>query len=109
MRYLASLGLHRFWYGGTGGNSNRFASEAQCESVCVAPPGSASCYLPPVPGVCTGRLQRWAYQPQYSQCTPFQYGGCLGNNNRYMDQVYCDVVDTGPWHVMCRPSARPAV
>ena len=30
----------RFWYGGCGGNGNRFATRAECEQRCKSPPGT---------------------------------------------------------------------
>ena len=36
----------RFWFGGEGGNKNRFPDHETCSKVCIDPPGSARCYLP---------------------------------------------------------------
>jgi len=80
----------RFWYGGSGGNKNRFKDHDSCEEVCINPPGSARCYLPKIEGVCTGNDQRWFYDSRYKQCNSFRYGGCLGNNNRFVKKSACE-------------------
>ena len=36
----------QFWFGGEGGNRNKFGDEADCRSRCVEPHGSAKCFLP---------------------------------------------------------------
>ena len=32
-------GCTRFWYGGEGGNRNRFETKEECDAVCVEPTG----------------------------------------------------------------------
>jgi len=80
----------RFWFGGEGGNRNRFPDQASCTNVCIDPPGSARCYLPKVEGVCTGNDERWFYDSKYKQCNSFRYGGCLGNSNRFVKRSTCE-------------------
>jgi len=80
----------RFWYGGNEGSSNRFPDQESCENVCISPPGSARCYLPKIEGVCTGNDLRWYYDNKYKQCNSFQYGGCLGNSNRFLERAKCE-------------------
>lgn len=80
----------RFYFAGPGGNDNNFPDLENCESVCVNPPGSARCYLPKVAGVCTGNDVRWFYDQKYKQCSSFQYGGCLGNANRFLEKDDCE-------------------
>ena len=36
----------QFWFGGEGGNRNKFGDEAECRQRCVEPHGSAKCFLP---------------------------------------------------------------
>ena len=35
----------QFWFGGRGGNGNKFLNEKECHENCVDPHGSAKCYL----------------------------------------------------------------
>uniref|UniRef100_A0A914YI71 BPTI/Kunitz inhibitor domain-containing protein n=1 Tax=Panagrolaimus superbus TaxID=310955 RepID=A0A914YI71_9BILA len=49
--YDASEGrCSQFWYGGCGGNENKFATKEMCETICVEPPNTGRCYLPKVEG-----------------------------------------------------------
>ena len=72
----------RFWYGGSGGNNNNFNDKETCEEICVDPIGRDACELPQVAGPCDGYYTRWSYDAKSKNCKQFQYGGCLGNNNR---------------------------
>ena len=47
-------GCRRFWYGGIGGNQNRFESEETCVKNCIEPAGPDLCFLPKVAGRCGG-------------------------------------------------------
>ncbi|CRL07350.1 CLUMA_CG020329, isoform A [Clunio marinus] len=76
-------GCSRFWYGGCGGNENRFDSEIECKEICVEPTGKDSCLLPKIHGPCTGYYPMWHYDSDRNTCTQFIYGGCLGNANRF--------------------------
>ena len=76
------LYLSRFWWGGSGGNENKFESKEICEEVCVDPVGKDACELPRVSGPCEGYYPRWGYDPKAKSCQQFIYGGCLGNNNK---------------------------
>ena len=35
----------QFWFGGQGGNRNKYLDEKECHDNCVDPPGSSRCYL----------------------------------------------------------------
>lgn len=76
-------GCSRFWYGGCGGNKNRFESEGECKETCVEPSGKDVCHLPKIHGPCTGYYPMWHYDSDRNTCTQFIYGGCLGNTNRF--------------------------
>ncbi|XP_069673465.1 papilin isoform X4 [Periplaneta americana] len=83
-------GCSRFWYGGCGGNDNRFSSQEECREKCVEPPGRDACYLPKIAGPCEGYYPHWYYDPERQQCGQFIYGGCLGNNNRFETREDCE-------------------
>ncbi|XP_038104409.1 papilin isoform X3 [Culex quinquefasciatus] len=76
-------GCGRFWYGGCGGNKNRFDSADECKDVCEAPEGKDKCQLPKITGPCTGYYPMWYYDTDRNTCSQFTYGGCLGNANRF--------------------------
>ncbi|XP_013398726.1 papilin isoform X2 [Lingula anatina] len=91
-----------FQYGGCNANENNFKSKAECESECVkvTPTASAKvqedgvitidrCLLPKDPGPCLASLSYWAYNATWGYCTQFEYGGCLGNSNRFLTQEEC--------------------
>ncbi|KAK5647606.1 hypothetical protein RI129_002498 [Pyrocoelia pectoralis] len=101
-----------FYYGGCGGNSNNFESEQHCEQRCKtiiitpAPPTASPaapvtigpfqpgtkylCTLPPLVGPCGSEYERWYYNPSIDACEPFNYGGCLGNHNKFYDKYSCE-------------------
>uniref|UniRef100_A0A3B4X0D2 BPTI/Kunitz inhibitor domain-containing protein n=1 Tax=Seriola lalandi dorsalis TaxID=1841481 RepID=A0A3B4X0D2_SERLL len=97
-----------FWYSGCGGNENRFKTQRECETVCVTPGGredvisrknkivhvcvllSAQCQLDADAGLqCEDYVQAWFYDKNIAACTPFWYGGCGGNANRFNTEHEC--------------------
>ncbi|KAA0708973.1 Low-density lipoprotein receptor-related protein 11 [Triplophysa tibetana] len=47
------------------------------------------CSLPPVVGPCKGVFPRWYYDAVTGQCLHFQYGGCKGNHNNFLQKSDC--------------------
>lgn len=109
----------QFYYGGCGGNENRFASETDCEQRCrqtdVRPPPPTPepitrqthpytqptrrptiarqrdhCLLSTAQGGCEERLRRYYYDKTYGICTQFLYTGCDGNENNFETLEECE-------------------
>ncbi|XP_044214882.1 collagen alpha-6(VI) chain isoform X2 [Thunnus albacares] len=92
-----------FWYGGCGGNANRFRTENECFRTCGThnlntlprpQPTSfnsrESCFLGQDPGNCQNYTMMWFFDTVQSECSRFWYGGCGGNNNRFKTQEECE-------------------
>ncbi|KAL6489035.1 hypothetical protein MHYP_G00027760 [Metynnis hypsauchen] len=76
-----------FWYGGCGGNNNRFRTEIECMETCSP---YYVCLLKNDPGPCRAYELKWFYDTEVNQCTQFWYGGCDGNANRFDTQEKCE-------------------
>lgn len=76
-------GCSRFWYSGCGGNANRFDNIDDCNNTCQNPKGKDACKVPSIHGPCTGYFQKYYYDSDRNICSPFVWGGCLGNTNRF--------------------------
>ncbi|XP_032423103.1 collagen alpha-3(VI) chain isoform X7 [Xiphophorus hellerii] len=101
-----------FWFGGCGGNENRFDSEELCLKNCMrsapqpepeeqrgeqleilpAPAAITSvdiCQLPKEEGKCAKFVLKWHFDAASSSCSRFWYGGCDGNQNRFDTYEQC--------------------
>ncbi|XP_057257649.1 collagen alpha-1(XI) chain isoform X5 [Pezoporus wallicus] len=94
------------WYGGCGGNANRFEAEAECISKCLKPSAEKTMQQPPLEkrlssvmdicrlqkdeGTCRNFVLKWYYDPTTKSCARFWYGGCGGNDNRFNTQKECE-------------------
>lgn len=95
----------QFYYGGCGGNENRFPTEAACAQRCpaekaqppVSPPDNNTrqpsdeekCFLRPDIGNCNSNVTRWYYDSSQGLCDEFEYGGCGGNGNNFENEEEC--------------------
>ncbi|XP_004530678.1 papilin isoform X3 [Ceratitis capitata] len=96
----------QFYYGGCGGNENKFQTEEACTQRCEkkpepepAPPAPAPaplsrtkevCQYSPDAGDCSAYIQQWFYDREAQACRQFYYGGCGGNDNRFETFEECN-------------------
>ncbi|XP_039662109.1 collagen alpha-6(VI) chain [Perca fluviatilis] len=92
-----------FWYGGCGGNANRFNTENECARTCGAHnpnilpipelasfASKDSCFLSQDQGGCQNYTMMWFFDTEQRECSRFWYGGCGGNGNRFKTQDECE-------------------
>ncbi|XP_044160801.1 collagen alpha-3(VI) chain isoform X3 [Bufo gargarizans] len=100
---------NQVWYGGCGGNANRFDTEAECINRCqktsvektmqlptletkALAVGPEACKLPKEKGTCQQYVLNWHYDSETKSCARFWYGGCGGNENRFKTQKECEKI-----------------
>ncbi|XP_029909402.1 inter-alpha-trypsin inhibitor [Myripristis murdjan] len=91
-----------FIYKGEGGNENRFTHERECIRNCstraeeIYPiDETQACHFPHTKGQCSGQYLRYYYDSVHDKCKKFLYTGCVGNGNRFFDQVSCNATCDG--------------
>ncbi|XP_016298464.1 collagen alpha-6(VI) chain-like [Sinocyclocheilus anshuiensis] len=90
-----------FWYGGCGGNENRFLTEDECFRECVSAESENLqqddcsfkdvCQLKLDAGTCSNFSMKWFFEVRSGECVQFWYGGCDGNSNRFNTQEDCEI------------------
>lgn len=85
-----------FVYGGCEGNSNNFNTLSTCykhckkaETLVPVNVSLAACDLPRDNGSCNSKIQRYFFDSSRHECRPFLYGGCKGNQNRFVSKEDC--------------------
>lgn len=86
--YDRSYGIcTQFLYTGCDGNENNFETLAECEELCNDVVDL--CDLYPLEGRCEENVTRWHFDSYTQTCHQFQYTGCEGNNNNFIDEYSC--------------------
>eukprot|EP00075_Anas_platyrhynchos_P010214 XP_027299467.1 collagen alpha-3(VI) chain-like isoform X1 [Anas platyrhynchos] len=94
----------RFWYGGCGGNANRFGTQKDCVHTCVGtgPRGAgegnatrAACLEARDAGPCRSYSPKWFFE-EPGRCSLFWYGGCGGSRNRFESREQCEALCVAP-------------
>ena len=83
---VANHECEEFSYGGCGGNRNRYLTKSACEDACFVP----DCTSPPVTGPCKALIPRFYYDAASNTCKSFNWGGCGGNQNKYLTNDECE-------------------
>ncbi|KAH6925525.1 hypothetical protein HPB50_006569 [Hyalomma asiaticum] len=101
----------KFYYGGCGGNENRFEEKEMCEQTCVFPPFTPypeiPCGKPVDRGNCDDNLPRWYFNRKTGKCEKFYYGGCGGNENRFEEKETCEQTCVFPALLVDNQCQRP--
>ena len=83
-----------FFYGGCGGNENRFDSLDKCNHQCPVDLAAQKalrdvCALPIALGNCRADKKRFFFDADTRRCERFRYSGCQGNGNNFESRDDC--------------------
>ena len=83
-----------FFFGGCGGNGNRFDSLDECNHQCPVDRSAQRalrevCALPKAVGNCRGAKRRFFFNTENSRCEEFSYSGCEANGNNFESRDDC--------------------
>ncbi|XP_063003683.1 tissue factor pathway inhibitor 2 [Elgaria multicarinata webbii] len=79
-----------FIYHGCKENDNNFLSYRACNNMCSKiKQVPLACRLEPDKGPCRALVKRYFFNMTEMRCQEFVYGGCLGNNNRFLERKSC--------------------
>ncbi|XP_017261121.1 BPTI/Kunitz domain-containing protein [Kryptolebias marmoratus] len=91
-----------FFYGGEGGNRNRFRNERECIRGCSPNAEyfypmdvTKACHFKHSRGTCSGNFLRYYYDSARNKCKKFLWTGCFGNGNRFFDSESCNATCAG--------------
>ncbi|XP_068234682.1 papilin isoform X9 [Palaemon carinicauda] len=88
-----------FVYGGCKGNGNNFESLRECQNFCWSRRGIVTeveefnidhCFLESSQGTCSNHQAYFHYDSSSGVCRQFLYGGCGGNENRFLTSQECE-------------------
>ncbi|EYC07958.1 hypothetical protein Y032_0068g220 [Ancylostoma ceylanicum] len=84
-----------FTYGGCKGNENNFETMEDCTWTCEQrkpdpEPEQDLCSQPITAGPCMAAIPRYGYDSRRGKCVKFLYGGCRGNDNRFLTRSECE-------------------
>ncbi|KAK1172900.1 tissue factor pathway inhibitor 2-like [Acipenser oxyrinchus oxyrinchus] len=85
-----TLRCEEFSYGGCEGNANNFVKLEDCEKTCwKIRKVPKICRFEPEEGPCRAMVKTYFYNFTAMECQTFVYGGCYGNENRFVDKNSC--------------------
>ncbi|RCN24798.1 Kunitz/Bovine pancreatic trypsin inhibitor domain protein, partial [Ancylostoma caninum] len=84
-----------FYFGGCKGNQNNFETMEDCTWTCeqkLPKPETEKdvCSQPITTGPCKSSMPRYGYDAKRGKCVKFVYGGCKGNDNRFLTKSGCE-------------------
>nr|XP_045610870.1 papilin-like [Procambarus clarkii] len=87
-----------FVFGGCGGNYNNFGTYDECLKYCGSKKDISTedefkqefCFLEKHQGTCDNLKAYWHYDSNDGVCKQFLYGGCDGNENRFLSRQDCE-------------------
>ncbi|XP_032437748.1 tissue factor pathway inhibitor 2 isoform X1 [Xiphophorus hellerii] len=95
---MTTMQCESFYYGGCGGNTNRFNDLPSCLEYCSPKKTIPVLCLDPLDkGKCSASITRYYYNTATKMCEEFVYSGCGGSSNNFVSRQSCvDVCVQGP-------------